>query len=345
MPVVSVIMPVYNVKPFVGAAVASVLDQTYRDFELIVVDDGSTDGSLSVVLSIVRNFRDPRVRLTSQPNRGLAGARNTGIRGARGRYVAFLDSDDLWEPEKLAAHVRHLESSPDVGVSYSPSEFIDDAGRRLGYYQMPKLTGVDASHILLRNPVGNGSAPVIRRETLQAIRFTDSRNGVPEQCYFDESFRQSEDIECWVRIATTTPWRFEGLARPLTLYRVNATGLSAQLEKQFASWERMLAKAQAFAPQFTARWGSLARACQLRYLARRAVRLGLGRRAVQYAHRALTCDLRIVALEPARTVATLAAAYLQWLLPRFVYTRAESVMMRLAGLRQRLGTAGAAGSK
>jgi glycosyltransferase involved in cell wall biosynthesis len=105
---VSVIIPVYKTEKYVEAAVASVLNQTYQNLEIIVVDDGSPDDSLK----LVRQFDDPRIRIIEQENRGLAGARNTGIRHAVGEYIAFLDSDDVWLPEKLAKHVKHLETCP-----------------------------------------------------------------------------------------------------------------------------------------------------------------------------------------------------------------------------------------
>lgn len=331
MPTVSVIVPVYNVERYVAATIASVLAQTYEDFELLLVDDGSTDRSVE----IIGGFDDPRMRLIRQRNRGLAGARNTGIRNAQGRYLAFLDSDDLWEPEKLMTHVRHLQARAEVGVSYCPSEFIDDDGNRLGYYQTPKLEGVSARDVLLRNPIGNGSAPVIRRETLEAIRYDVVHEGVHEPWYFDESFRQSEDIECWTRIALTTAWQFEGVAQPLTLYRVNTTGLSANLERQLASWERMIENAAAIAPGFIARWGSLARAFQLRYLARRAVRQGARLQAIELLHRAIASDLQLFRLEPTRTIATMGAVYLQALLPAGAYRWLESILMGAGGRYQR----------
>ena len=96
LPRISVIMPVYDVERYVAAAIQSVLDQSFKDFELIIIDDGGSDSSLA----ICRGFVDPRIRIISQSNRGLAGARNTGIMQARGAYIALLDSDDLWARDK-----------------------------------------------------------------------------------------------------------------------------------------------------------------------------------------------------------------------------------------------------
>ncbi len=123
-PKISVVMPIYHVEKFVGQAVQSVLNQTFTDFELICVDDGGTDGSMDVV----RGFTDPRIRIVCQENRGLAGARNTGIWHAKGEFVALLDSDDVWDKEKLALHFIHLMANPEIGGSYAGSRMMDCDG-------------------------------------------------------------------------------------------------------------------------------------------------------------------------------------------------------------------------
>jgi len=321
MALVSVIMPVYNVEAYVAQAIQSVLQQTYAYLELILVDDGATDRSLA----ICQGFDDPRIRIIRQANRGLAGARNTGIRHARGAYIALIDSDDLWAKTKLAQHVAHLEQAPQIGVSYCPSAFIDEAGQPLGLFQTPKLTAITAVDILCRNPIGNGSVPVLRREVFEAIAFQENRYGQMEEFYFDDQFRQSEDIECWLRIALMTRWGFEGVPEVLTQYRVNTGGLSASIPRQLAAWERVIEKTRAYAPDFLAQWEGLARAYQLRYLARRAVRLGDAAQAVALVHQALATDLRILWQEPKRTVTTLAASYLLALLPYGWYQQLEKL--------------------
>lgn len=328
MTTVSVIIPMYNVEAYIAAAIDCVLAQTFRDFELLIVNDGSSDSSAL----ICRSYNDPRIREIRQANRGLAGARNTGIRQARGRYLAFLDADDLWEPDKLEEHVAHLEQNPEVGVSYCQSRFMDDAGQPMGLMQSPKLSDVNAVDVLCRNPVGNGSAAVIRREVFAAIGFRARLHGEEEVFYFDESFRQSEDIECWIRIAATTGWKFAGIGRPLTWYRTNAGGLSANLEAQYESWNRAIGKARRYAPDLIKGWGDSARAYQLRYLARRAVRSRNARVALNLIHRALRTDASILLSEPGRTLLTLGTAWLQYLLPGAIYRHLESLAMSVAGI-------------
>jgi len=331
VPKVTVVIPAYNVENFIAHSLRSVLAQTFVDFEVIVVNDGSTDRTLDVVAG----FADSRVRAVTQRNRGLAGARNTGIRQARGRYIAFLDADDLWHPDKLARHVAHLDARPGVGVSYCPSILIDDAGAPMGCMQSPKLTDIAPSDVFLRNPVGNGSVPVIRAATLADIAVPHWHDGAREARWFDESFRQSEDIECWTRIALTTSWHFEGIGTALTLYRINSGGLSANVEKQLASWERMVATTAAYAPDFVAQWGAVARSYQLRYLARRAVRGGAALQGLTLLRDALRASPAMLRQEPARTLATFAAALLGAVLPRSFYCALEAWGLRAAGLRQR----------
>ena len=311
-------MPVYNVEQYVAEAIESVLGQTWESLELIIVNDCSPDNSLEVC----KQFTDPRIRIVQHvQNKGLAAARNTGIRHATGELVAFIDSDDLWRPEKLQRHVEHLQNNPRVGVSFSRSEFIHADGRNTGYHQMPKLVDITAHDILCRNPVGNGSAPVIRKRVLEDIG--NDQQG--ETHYFDEALRQSEDIECWIRIALSTGWKLEGIPQALTLYRFNEGGLSASLYKQYESWNRVIDKTRGYAPAFVAESGNRARAYQLRYLSRQAIRLRDGKTAIRFLHRALGTDPAIMIEETARTLATLSAAYLMTALPQKPYLMLETI--------------------
>jgi len=303
MPTVSVVMPIYNVERFVASSIESVLAQTFTDFELILVDDGSTDSSPD----ICRQYRDPRIRIVSQANRGLPGARNTGIRNATGEFVAIIDSDDLWRPEKLARHVAHLRARPEVGVSFCASEFIDGDGNSMGLHQRPKLYDICPADIFCRNPIGNGSVPVFRRATLEAIATQIGRPGGVEADYFDGSFRYCEDIECWTRIALTTQWRFEGLPDSLTLYRVVDGGLSSNTTRMFDYWCRVREKVKGYAPEFVQRHGRRAEGYQRRYYARRAVKEGNGKSAAGHIGRALWCYPQMMIEEPQRTAVTIAA--------------------------------------
>ncbi|MBE9178914.1 glycosyltransferase family 2 protein [Oculatella sp. LEGE 06141] len=328
---VSVVIPVYNVERYIALTVQSVLNQTYTDFELLIVDDGSPDRSSD----ICQQFDDPRIKLIQQQNRGLAGARNTGIRHAQGQYIAFLDGDDLWLPEQLEKQIAHLERSPDVGVSFCRSEFMNEVGDRLGTYTMPQLTNIDVPCLLRGSPISNGSAVVVRRQVFDAIQFEANLHGTTEVFYFDEQFRRSEDIECWLRIAIQTTWKIEGIPEALTLYRVNSGGLSASFFKQLASWEQVLEKMRSYAPEQVAQYESLAMAYQYRYLARSAVRMGDGRVAFDLIHRALFVYWHIVLEEPRRTILTWAAACMLRLLPSAVYSSLSGLATKRVGARQK----------
>ncbi|MXP14181.1 glycosyltransferase [Altererythrobacter confluentis] len=302
LPRMSVVMPVYNVQSYIKEAIQSVLDQTFTDFELIIVDDGGSDDSVK----IARTFDDPRIHIVSQPNRGLAGARNTGIACASAPFVALLDSDDRWHKDKLLLHYVHLQANPDIGVSYSGSRLIDENGEVMKVAMRPKLTGVSEADILCRNPVGNGSAPVFRKIMLDraAFRHPDVRS---RTCWFDETFRQSEDIELWVRLASIHGVLFEGIEGLLTDYRIISGALSANVVKQYLSWSRMLDIARTNAPDLVARHGPRARAYQLRYLARRSVQLGNAALARDFFARAMRSELRIIFEEPVKSATTYAA--------------------------------------
>lgn len=315
-PAISIVMPVYNVEKYVTTALESVLAQTFENFELIIVDDGGTDLSIDICAS----YEDPRIRIISQKNRGLAGARNTGILEARGEYVAFLDSDDSWHPEKMALHKIHLDNNPQVGVSYSGSRFIDENGTPLRQAQRPKLSGVNAKDIFARNPVGNGSAPVIRKSALDQIAF-NHREDPKRICFFDETFRQSEDIELWIRMALVSGIRFEGIDGLLTNYRIGSGGLSSNIAAQYESWNRVVEKTKQNASEFVEQFEAEARAFQLRYLARRAVQMGDGAFALSLLKESGEASSLPLLREPIKSIVTLAAAAAARYLPAYFVTK------------------------
>ena len=317
-PRVSVIIPVYNVEDYIADTIQSVLDQTFQDFEVIVVIDESPDNSLT----ICQQFSDRRIHIIEQENLGLAGARNTGIRNAKGEYIAFLDGDDLWTPQKLEKHVAHLDSQQKIGVSFSRSQLF---GGNSAAYLMSFTGYVDAKRLLCRNPISNGSTPVVRREVLEDVKCQGS--------YFDEKFRRMEDIDLWLRIACQTDWLFEGLPEALTCYRVNAAGLSASYYRQFDSWLELLKKTATYAPDLIAKWGKLATGYQYRALAQKAVMIGDGKTAFNLANRALVSSLGIL-VEPRGTVLTVLAAYLLRVLPQSLFKPLLTIAFAIRTLTQ-----------
>jgi glycosyltransferase involved in cell wall biosynthesis len=212
MPAVTVIMPAYNVAPYVGAALRSALAQSFADFEIVVVDDGSTDGTADVVSRCAAG--DPRVRLVRQPNRGLAGARNTALRMARGELFALLDSDDLWEPGFLEEQVATLQAQPEVDI-------VTGNGWIMGGPQDGELARP------CPDPRPQPDLASILGDEFSVFIMSVFRRRVYEivGC-FDESLRTNEDYDFWLR-AAISGCRFLRNDRPLGHYRVRADSLSA----------------------------------------------------------------------------------------------------------------------
>ena len=325
-PIFSVVIPMYNVSRYIEQCIQSVLDQSFENFEIVCVDDGCSDDTVKKVQA----FDDERIRLVCQKNRGLSGARNTGINASRGIYVALLDADDFWHQDKLQSHYDHFNSNPEVGVSYSASSFIDEEGELLGIGQNPKIKNISSKDVLCRNPIGNGSAPVFRSAVLNQVSQVQVIGGELRTCYFDESMRQSEDIEYWLRISLVSSWRFEGIDKPLTYYRVNSGGLSANLNNQYQSWCYAMKKNSGTDPELFKRYFSLAQAYQKRYLSRRAIQQGNYKDAIRLMKEALQADKRLFIEEPARTAITAACACLCFL-PERVFMRLQSIGMQLMG--------------
>ncbi|MCK0142830.1 glycosyltransferase family 2 protein [Aliiroseovarius sp. F20344] len=302
----SIVVPAYNAAKTLPKTLEALLAQSYDNFEIVIVDDGSTDETIEISNRYAQN---ENVQVVHQRNRGLAGARNSGIHAAAGAFIGFCDADDIWAPEKLARHVAHLRANPVVGLSYSGSTLIDNAGIPIGQTQTPKLTSVTPAHVFKRNPIGNGSAVVVRRDVFEDIAYRP-KHEQERDWYFDETFRQSEDIECWTRIALTTAWEFEGIKGLLTQYRINPDGLSASTENQLQAWEQMVTKLAPLNPAFFEKHAQTARAYQQRYLCRRALKSLDLSRARRHAKAWMQTSLRPFLEEPVKSATTFCALHL-----------------------------------
>lgn len=155
MPRISVVIPVYNGEKPIRETIDSILNQTFSDFELIMINDGSQDSTLD----ILTNVQDPRLKVFSYPNVGLSASRNRGISHACGEFIAFLDADDLWTPDKLEAQLLALEENPQAVLAYSWTDFIDESGQLLGFGISYTITGDVYTELLVLNFVGSGSNP------------------------------------------------------------------------------------------------------------------------------------------------------------------------------------------
>jgi glycosyltransferase involved in cell wall biosynthesis len=224
MPTISVIIPTYNGERYVKQAVDSVLAQTCRDFEIIVVDDGSTDGTAE----LLRPYGD-RIAYVYQENRKLPAARNAGIRVARGQYLAFLDSDDLFLPHKLTAQARCLDEWPDVGLVASGHQYVDEAGRML----QESRPWIGRPAITLESILFGGLAPV--HAVLLRRDWFDRVGG------FDEQFAYCEDMDLWYRLALAgCPMVWEPAV--VCQYRLHGNNMSRSPETHFAYLRRALEK-------------------------------------------------------------------------------------------------------
>ncbi len=187
---VSVIIPTYNREEYIGEAIQSVLGQTFTDFEIIIIDDGSTDKTADVVKSL----SDDRVRYIYQENRGRSNARNHGLKIAAGRYIAFLDSDDLYLPDKLELQVAYLDTHPEVGMVYTSAYCINAEGVLLSESYRACVSGWIYNNIAFYVPV------TVTLPTVMARREVFDRVGG-----FDEEMERFEDTDMWRRISKVFP--------------------------------------------------------------------------------------------------------------------------------------------
>lgn len=299
MPLISVLLPVYNDARYVCASIESILRQTLRDFELVVINDGSTDDTPE----IVSRFRDQRIRLIhNEHNLGLAPSLNRGIAAAKGDYIARQDADDIALPHRLRTQIEFLRSHPDCAMVGSQALLIDDQGREQGVFGCPPIADIDIKWgLLFSNAFIHGSV-MMRRDVV------DKTGGYTEDPVIFRAF--VEDYDLWSRINRVA--RSANIPEPLEKYRLNPRGASARtrLEQQRQTREvskrnicwllgcrEMDPDAWRGLTQFSVTWGSLltheARAALALY---QAINEAFGRRY-------LTADS---ATDPRRR------CYLQW---------------------------------
>jgi len=210
MPKVSVIIPTHNRAHFLRDAIFSVLNQTFQDFEIIVVDDASTDNTSEIVAA----FNDERIRfLRHDINKGGSAARNTGILNSQCDYIAFLDDDDEWLPDKLRKQMEILLASPpEVGGVYTGCLDVDKASGKVIRQYIPTKRGNLSRELLIENCVGGTSTILLRKVCLQQVGL------------FDESLPRSQDYDLWIRISRE--FFFECIQEPLFKYHVHDKKIS-----------------------------------------------------------------------------------------------------------------------
>lgn len=226
IPRVSVVIPTYNYARYVPEAINSVLAQSFEELEVIVVDDGSTDKTVEILRAFSGQIRNIR-----QEHRGLSAARNTGIRAARGQYVAFLDSDDLWLPEKVSLQVARLDAEPEVGLVYCEALLFDDsapATLTLHSYWASHPSGRILPWLVRQNVVPSPT-PMVRRELFERVGL------------FDETLSACEDWDMWIRIGRVCEIAY--VNQVLAKYRRHQENMSLDFERLMTNGLRVLEKA------------------------------------------------------------------------------------------------------
>lgn len=223
-PTVSVVVPCYNYGAYLSTCLESVRAQTHPVFDIVVIDDGSTDDTSDVIRPFLS---DPRIRYHKQANSGQAAAKNAGVRHSRGDIVAFLDADDLWEPEKLERQIP-LFDNPSVGVTFTGQRSIDAEGRPVPTPERRGYSAFRRGHV----------TRWLGFENIVPFSSSAVRRGLLEKCGgFDESLGMGIDWDLWLRLSLLTDFDF--VADPLFVYRVHGSQMSRNVNGRIDASEHI----------------------------------------------------------------------------------------------------------
>ena len=208
LPLVSIITPVYNGSQYLSAAIESALAQTYKNFELLIVNDGSTDNSAAIIKTFIK---DSRVFYIEQKNAGVAAARNTALKQARGKYIGFLDQDDLWFKNKLELQIAALEKDGSLALVHSRQDFIDSHGNKIKYDWITGGEGYCFRENFIKNRIAVLTV-LIRKNIIDEIGF------------FNEQLSGADDYEMWLRVTLKYPIKY--IDQSLAFYRFHDSNVS-----------------------------------------------------------------------------------------------------------------------
>jgi len=231
MPTISVIIPVYNGEKTIKQTVESVLNQTFKDFELLIINDGSQDATLEIIQAI----NDERIQVFSYQNSGVSASRNRALTKAKGEFISFIDADDLWTPNKLELQLKALQDNPQAAVAYSWSDWIDESGQFLRSGGHITVNGKAYEKLLLRDFIESGSNPLIRKQALDEVG------------YFEQSVTPAEDWDMWLRLAAR--YEFVTVEVPQILYRISPNSASFNIVKMEAGSLKVIERVFAQAPE------------------------------------------------------------------------------------------------
>ncbi len=309
---ISVIIPCFNAQDSIEATLKSVMDQTYSDFDVIVVDDGSTDSSIMKVWEMreLLNERNIVLHIISQKNSGVSAARNRGVQESTAQYIAFLDADDRWDCDKLTEHAAFMQDNPDVGISFARVRLFNSALDE----EQKKATSTISSL-----PVGEQSLRSVFAEnpTTTTSNLVVSRRVFDQVGGFNEQMSFAEDQEFIVRVLSQTQNRVVGMESVLTDYHISIDGLSSDLMQMYKGWLQMVDSVKSYDAEFVAAELDQAKALYCRYLARRSLRVNadpaLG---CYFCWQSFRHDRSIFLREPLRTVPVVGLSLFRCLLPR-----------------------------
>ena len=212
MPTLSVVIPAYNAECTILETIASIQKQTFSDFEIILINDGSTDRTLEILQTV----RDERLKIFSYENGGLPVARNRGISHSTGEFIAFIDADDLWTPDKLELQLAALQQYPEAGVAYSWTYFKFDKEEYSYADNSTFFEGNVYADLLIRNFLHNGSNPLIRKEAIESVGL------------FDPTLKSCEDWDYYLRLAAI--WSFVLVPKPQIIYRQSSSSMTSKID-------------------------------------------------------------------------------------------------------------------
>jgi glycosyltransferase involved in cell wall biosynthesis len=237
---VAVVVPMFNAERTIGATLVSICQQTHQALDIVVVDDGSSDRSMSIVAAYAN--QDRRIRILRQTNSGVAAARNNGAAATDAEFLAFVDADDLWAPSKIALQWQALEmGGPSAGLAYCWYALIDEDSRVFSLYNRPSAEGRVLQNMCRHNFVGNGSSMLMRRSAFEkAGKFDPSLRA--------QNAQGCEDLLICLRIAES--YEFRVIQQHLVGYRMTNTNMSSDVKQMLRSCEIVLAEYRKKYPQY-----------------------------------------------------------------------------------------------
>lgn len=248
MPAITVAIPVYNGAKTIRTTLESIIQQSFSDLEIIVIDDGSTDQTAD----IVRQIDDSRIRLISYPNEGLAASRNRGIHQSQCELISFIDADDLWTADKLADQLAALQTAPKASVAYSWTDCVDQSARFCRRGSHVSAEGHVYEKLLMGNFLDSGSNALFRKSVFDTVG------------RFDVSLKAAEDWDMFLRVALDHT--FAVVPKVQVLYRLSPQSMSANLERQERESLKVLTQAFARKPGLSWRQKRKSLAQMYRYL-------------------------------------------------------------------------------